>query len=70
MYGTSDVIVPPDSIREFYSKVNSADKKLCSFDGYYHEIFNEVGKEAVYKVLFSWLASRVPKGMSEQAATE
>ena len=70
MYGTSDVIVPPDSIREFYGKVNSEDKKLYSFDGYYHEIFNEVGKEAVYKVLFSWLTSMVPKGMSEQAETE
>jgi len=52
MYGTSDVIVPPDSIRDFYGKMNNEDKKLYSFDGYYHEIFNEVGKEAVYKVLF------------------
>jgi alpha-beta hydrolase superfamily lysophospholipase len=29
------------------------------FDGYYHEIFNEVGKETVFKDLENWLAGRV-----------
>lgn len=59
MYGTEDMIVPPDSIVEFYNKIGTSDKKICSFEGYYHNVFDEVGKERVYDALFSWLMPRI-----------
>ena len=59
MYGTEDMIVPPDSIVEFYNKIGTSDKKICSFEGYYHNVFDEVGKEMVYETLFSWLMPRI-----------
>ena len=30
--------------------------------GYYHEIFNEVGRAAVFADLAAWLAEHVPAG--------
>jgi alpha-beta hydrolase superfamily lysophospholipase len=57
MYGTDDKVVPPDSTVNFYDKVKFKNKKLIGFEGYYHEIFNEIGKEDVYKATEDWLNS-------------
>ncbi len=59
MYGTEDVIVPPDSIVEFFNKMGASDKEIYGFEGYYHNVFDEVGKERVYDALFSWLMPRI-----------
>jgi len=47
MYGTEDRVVPPDSIVDYYNKLTIKDKTLKGFEGFYHEIFNEIEKDKV-----------------------
>jgi acylglycerol lipase len=55
MVGTGDRIASAEGGKKLYSLVGSSDKTLKTYDGYYHEILNEVGKEKVYKDILTWL---------------
>jgi alpha-beta hydrolase superfamily lysophospholipase len=56
MQGTDDLIVEPDCAQTLVDGVNSSDKELIWYDGFYHEIFNELERESVYADLDAWLA--------------
>ena len=58
MYGTEDMVVPPNAIISYYNKLAVEDKTLKGFEGFYHEIFNEIGKEEVYRVTDDWMMGR------------
>ena len=59
MYGEDDKIVDSRLPLVFYEKVVNYDKKIVGYKGYCHEIFNEVGKEVVFKEMEGWLSKRV-----------
>ncbi|MDY6821806.1 MAG: alpha/beta hydrolase [Deferribacterota bacterium] len=59
MYGTEDMVVPPNDIISYYDKLEVEDKTLKGFEGFYHEIFNEIGKEEVYKTADKWILDRI-----------
>ncbi len=40
------------------AKAGSADKELRTFEGYYHDLIREQGKEQVYEEIFGWLLQR------------
>ena len=48
-------VVSKDSIHHFFKNTDSPHKELYEFDGYYHEIFQEKGKEKVYNVFGEYL---------------
>ena len=50
-----DHIVSKDRAVEFYDQTRSLDKELEVYDGFYHEILNEVGREKVFARLSGWL---------------
>ena len=39
----------------------SQDKTIERYKGYYHECFNETGRERVFEDLADWLAARLPE---------
>ncbi len=47
MHGGADRLAPPEASRLFYEKMAIADKECHEYEAYYHEVFNEVGKERV-----------------------
>ncbi len=51
----ADPIVDPAATREFQGKVASADNTLHVYEGFYHEGFNELGKERPLGDLLAWL---------------
>ncbi len=55
MIGTGDRIALPEGGKQLFNTVGSSDKTLKAYDGYYHEILNEIGKEQVYKDISDWL---------------
>lgn len=55
MIGTADKIASPEGGKQLFSTVGSSDKTLKSYDGFYHEILNEIGKEQVYQDISTWL---------------
>jgi len=54
----ADGIVDPSGTMDFFKKVGSADKTLKVYDGFYHEILNEPGKESVLAEIDTWLSAR------------
>ncbi len=62
MHGTADRLSDPGGSRILYDRVSSRDKTLHLYDGFYHEIFNESGREQVFADMEAWLASRMSPG--------
>ncbi len=55
MYAADDQIADPAMPPRFFERVTHPDKTLRAYAGYYHEIFNETGREAVFKDMEAWL---------------
>jgi len=58
MHGGDDRLNSSEASREFAEKIN----ENCTFkiwDGFYHKIFNELGKEEVLKFMIDWLDKQV-----------
>ena len=55
LQGSEDRIVIPEGARRLLERIGSADKKLIWYDRFYHEVFNEVGRERVVADLIAWL---------------
>jgi alpha-beta hydrolase superfamily lysophospholipase len=58
MYGTADGLCPPKGSLMLADRIGAADKTLLSYDGLYHEIFNEPEQDRVLDDLCAWLAAR------------
>ena len=59
MSGTSDRLSNPEGSHLLYERAGSKDKTLKLYDGFYHEIFNEPGREQVFGDMESWLTSHL-----------
>lgn len=57
--GGADQIVSVPSTRDFFENIGSQDKKYEEYDGYYHEVLNEVKKERVYEDIASFIQARI-----------
>lgn len=59
MYAGEDKLVDPRGSEQFFSQLTLEDKKLIKYEGFYHELLNEVDKEKVFKDIENWLLPRV-----------
>jgi lysophospholipase len=59
MHGTADRLCDPEGSQVLYERVSSKDKTLKLYDGFYHEIFNEPGREQVFADMETWLATHI-----------
>jgi alpha-beta hydrolase superfamily lysophospholipase len=55
MQGTADRLSDPKGSKMLYELVNSQDKTLKLYEGFYHEIFNELGHKQVFADIDAWL---------------
>lgn len=58
LLGGADPIADPERSRQVFERLGSADKRLEVYDGFLHEVLNEVGRERVVRDLLDWLQSR------------
>jgi alpha-beta hydrolase superfamily lysophospholipase len=56
LQGTEDKLVNQDGARALYEKAGSKDKTLKIYEGFYHEVHNEPGKDRVFTDMGLWLA--------------
>jgi alpha-beta hydrolase superfamily lysophospholipase len=56
VHGGDDRIALPEASQTFFDNVTFADKERIEYDGYYHEVFNVLGKEQVLADVEAWLA--------------
>ena len=45
----------PEDSQAFYAGVTHADRERIEYDGYYHEVFNDLGKEQVLADVEAWV---------------
>jgi acylglycerol lipase len=60
MHGTVDKATVCQGSRFFYETVGSKDKTLRLYEGHYHDLLNDVGKEGVIADIAGWIDARVP----------
>ena len=61
MHGTSDKATVCHGSEFFFETAGSKDKTLKLYEGHYHDLLNDVGKEAVMADVKAWIDSRLPK---------
>jgi len=59
LHAGDDQLVAPEGSSEFFESVQIDDKELQVYEGFYHEIFNELKKEEPLGHLSRWLSDRI-----------
>lgn len=60
LHGTGDKATRPSGSQFFYDHAGSADKTLELYDGHFHDLLNDIGKEKVLADITSWIDARLP----------
>jgi acylglycerol lipase len=58
MHGTLDKATVPAGSREFHENAGSADKTLKLYEGHFHDLLNDLGKEQVLAEILAWINAR------------
>lgn len=58
VHGGADRLCLPEGSRRFFERVTVPDRERREYEGYYHEVFNDLGKERVLAGVETWLAAR------------
>lgn len=58
MQAGGDGIVDPAATENFFKTVAATDKTLKVYEGFYHEVLNEPGKENLLSEITGWLSAR------------
>jgi len=59
LHGTADRATLTAGSRFFHETAGSGDKTLKLYDGHYHDLLNDVGKDAVLADIRGWLEARI-----------
>ena len=60
IHGTADKATKPSGSQHFYDEAGSTDKSLKLYEGHYHDLLNDVGREGVMQDIVSWIEARLP----------
>ena len=60
LHGTADKATRPDGSKQFFDEASSADKTLKLYEGYYHDLLNDLGREQVFDDITAWINARLP----------
>jgi acylglycerol lipase len=60
LHGTFDKATKPSGSQFFYDTAGSRDKTLRLYEGHFHDLLNDFGKEAVMADIKGWIDKRLP----------
>jgi acylglycerol lipase len=60
LHGTKDNATKYSGSKLFHDNATSTDKTLKIYEGHYHDLLNDLGKETVLSDILSWLNARLP----------
>ena len=69
IHGTDDKATRYQGSQYFYDHAGSKDKTLKLYEGHYHDLLNDVGKEDVMADIQDWLDERISARSAAAAAT-
>jgi acylglycerol lipase len=61
LHGTEDKVTKPSGSQSFFDNVGSRDKTLKLYDGHFHDLLNDIGKEAVLADIQAWIDARIAR---------
>lgn len=61
LHGTADKATRPEGSQMFFDNAGSADKELKLYDGYVHDLLNDLGRERVMDDIIGWIEARLPR---------
>jgi alpha-beta hydrolase superfamily lysophospholipase len=61
LHGTNDKATKPSGSQHFYETAGSKDKTLKLYEGHYHDLLNDLDKEAVMDDIQRWIDERIQK---------
>jgi alpha-beta hydrolase superfamily lysophospholipase len=59
LHGTADKATVCQGSAYFHAHAGSAEKTLKLYEGHYHDLLNDIGKEAVLADIVNWLEARL-----------
>lgn len=60
LHGTKDKATVPSGSQFFFDTAGSKDKTLKFYEGHFHDLLNDIGKEGVMADIVSWIDKRLP----------
>ena len=60
LHGTEDKATVPAGSQFFFDTVGSTDKTLKLYEGHFHDLLNDVGKEGVMADIMAWIDRHLP----------
>jgi acylglycerol lipase len=61
LHGTTDRVTRPDGSEQFHREAGSSDKTLKLYDGHYHDLLNDLGREQVMDDIAGWIDERLAR---------
>lgn len=58
LHGTADKATRPEGSQQFFDDAQSTDKTLKLYEGRYHDLLNDLGREEVFDDIVSWIDAR------------
>jgi len=59
LHGTGDKVTKASGSKEFYDKAGSSDKTLKLYEGHYHDLLADLGKEQVMADIQTWIDAHI-----------
>jgi acylglycerol lipase len=59
LHGTADKVTKPSGSKEFYERAGSGDKTLKLYEGHFHDLFADIGKQQVIADVQAWIDSHL-----------
>ncbi|WP_199553593.1 alpha/beta hydrolase [Sandaracinobacteroides hominis] len=60
LHGSADKTTRPDGSKLFFETAGSPDKMLEIYQGHYHDLLNDFGREEVMDDIIQWISARLP----------
>ena len=64
LHGTADKATRPEGSQLFFDTASSADKALKLYEGHYHDLLADFGKEQVLDDIVGWIEARLPRAVT------
>jgi len=59
LHGTADKVTKPSGSKEFYEKAGSSDKTLKLYEGHFHDLLADIGKQQVMADIQAWIDAHI-----------
>lgn len=66
LHGTADKATRPDGSEQFFHQAGSTDNTLKLYEGYYHDLLNDLGREQVIDDIAGWIEARLSPSVTAQ----